>query len=73
MITLNSKLEQILISSFGKKIVLEMQEHILEKNHLLSFRPIIWKVIRKMFIFSQAWDKQKIGVSTIIQTPDLPI
>lgn len=32
MITLNSKLEQILISSFGKKIVLEMQEHILEKT-----------------------------------------
>ena len=32
MITLNSKLEQIFISSFGKKIVLEMQEHILEKT-----------------------------------------
>ena len=32
MITLNSKLEQILISSFGKKIVLEMQELILEKT-----------------------------------------
>ena len=32
MITLNSKLEKILMSLFGKKIVLEMQEHILEKT-----------------------------------------
>lgn len=35
MITLNSKLEQILISSFGKKIVLEMQELILEKPSIV--------------------------------------
>ena len=53
MLTFHGKLEQIAMSSSANKIVLEMQVHKLVKNYLVSFRPIICKVIRKMFIFSQ--------------------
>ena len=51
MLTFHGKLEQIAMSSPGNRIVLEMQEHKLVKNYPVSFRPIICKVIRKMFIF----------------------
>ena len=51
MLTFHGKLEQIAMSSSANRIVLEMQVHKLVKNYLVSFRPIICKVIRKMFIF----------------------
>ena len=51
MLTFHGKLEQIAMSSSANRIVLEMQAHKLVKNYLVSFRPIICKVIRKMFIF----------------------
>ena len=51
MSTFLGKLEQIAMSSSANRIVLEMQQHKLVKNHLVSFRPITCKVIRKMFIF----------------------
>ena len=50
-LTSNGKLEQIAMSSSANKIELDMQEHKLVKNYLLSFRPFMCKVIRKMFIF----------------------
>ena len=53
MLTFHGKLEQIAMSSSANRIVLEMQVRKLVKNYLVSFRPIICKVIRKMFIFSQ--------------------
>lgn len=49
-LTSNGKLEQIAMSSSANKIELDMQEHKLVKNYLLSFRPFMCKVIRKMFI-----------------------
>ena len=47
MLKFHGKLEQIAMSSSANKIVLEMQEHKRVKNYLVSFRPIICKVIRK--------------------------
>ena len=47
MLKFHGKLEQIAMSSSTNKIVLEMQEHKRVKNYLVSFRPIICKVIRK--------------------------
>lgn len=58
-LTSNGKLEQIAMSSSANKIELDMQEHKLVKNYLLSFRPFMCKVIRKMFIFFTSMKQTK--------------
>ena len=53
MLKFNDKLEQIAMSSSGNKIMLEMQEHMLEKTiYCHSDQLHTCKVIRTMFIFS---------------------